>query len=109
MTLWGSRLIVMVANILGGGGGRHGWALKQWLLEIQAMVQIHCNLSLNAGVVGGGRLVIRKFIKRDGAYLMQYLPRTQIYSSLSFCRMRLVSQLGFSHLTAVLHLTSSVA
>ena len=61
VTLWGSRLIVMVANIL-GGGRRHGRALKPWVLEIQAMVQIHCNLSLNAGVVGGGRLVIRKFI-----------------------------------------------
>ena len=42
MTLWGSRLIVMVANILGGGRGKHGWALKPWVLEIQAMVQIHC-------------------------------------------------------------------
>ncbi len=29
--------------------------LKPWVLEIQAMVQIYCNLSLNAGVVGGGR------------------------------------------------------
>ncbi len=68
VTLWGSRLIVMVANILGKGGGgsmdalNNYTKLKPWVLEIQAMGQIHCNLSLNAGVVGGGRLVIRKFI-----------------------------------------------
>ena len=73
----------MVANTLGGGGGEmdtlnNYTKLKPWVLEIQAMVQIHCNLSLNAGAVGGGRLVIRKFIKRHGAYSMQYLPRTQI-------------------------------
>ena len=28
--------------------------LNPWVLEIQAMKQIHCNLSLNAGVGKGG-------------------------------------------------------